>query len=79
MQIHLIDGTYELYRAYYGAPGATNAQGMEVGAARGLFRSLCSLLLEPETTHVAIAFDQVIESFRNDLFDGYKTGDGIEP
>ncbi|MEE3327550.1 MAG: 5'-3' exonuclease H3TH domain-containing protein [Myxococcota bacterium] len=79
MQIHLIDGTYELYRAYYGAPGATNADGMEVGAARGLMRSLTSLLLAPRTTHVAIAFDHVIESFRNQLFEGYKTGDGIEP
>lgn len=79
MQIHLIDGTYELYRAYYGVPGALSAEGLEVGAARGLMRSLCSLLLEVGTTHVAIAFDHVIESFRNDLFDGYKTGDGIEP
>ena len=79
MQIHLIDGTYELYRAYYGAPGALNAEGMEVGAARGLMRSLTSLLLKSGTSHVAIAFDHVIESFRNDLFEGYKTGDGIEP
>ena len=79
MQIHLIDGTYELYRAYYGAPGALNAAGMEVGGARGLMRSLTSLLLKSGTSHVAIAFDHVIESFRNDLFEGYKTGDGIEP
>lgn len=79
MQIHLIDGTYELYRAYYGVPSSLNAEGLEVGAARGLLRSLCSLLLEPGTTHVAIAFDRVIESFRNDLFDGYKTGEGVEP
>ena len=79
MQIHLIDGTYELYRAYYGAPGALNSAGMEVGAARGLMRSLTSLLLKSGTSHVAIAFDHVIESFRNDLFEGYKTGDGIEP
>ena len=79
MQIHLIDGTYELYRAYYGAPGALNSDGVEIGAARGLMRSLTSLLLEPGTSHVAIAFDHVIESFRNDLFEGYKTGEGIEP
>lgn len=79
MNIHLVDGTYELFRAYYGAPGATNTQGQEVGAARGLLRSLTALLGETGTTHVAIAFDTVIESFRNELFDGYKTGEGIEP
>ena len=79
MQVHLIDGTYELYRAYYGAPGSQNADGMEIGAARGLMRSLTSLLLEPGTSHVAIAFDHVIESFRNDMYEGYKTGEGIEP
>ena len=79
MQIHLIDGTYELYRAYYGVPGAQNHDGIEIGAARGLMRSLTSLLLEAGTSHVAIAFDHVIESFRNEMFDGYKTGDGIEP
>ncbi|MFP6639695.1 MAG: 5'-3' exonuclease H3TH domain-containing protein [Myxococcota bacterium] len=74
-----MDGTYELYRAYYGAPAASGASGQEVGAARGLLRSLAALLREPQTTHVAIAFDRVIESFRNDLFHGYKTGDGIDP
>lgn len=79
MQIHLIDGTYELYRSYYGAPRATAPDGREVGAVRGLLASLGSLLREPGTTHVAIAFDTVIESFRNELYAGYKTGDGIEP
>jgi 5'-3' exonuclease len=79
MQVHLIDGTYELFRAYYGAPGATAPDGREVGAARGLLRSLAALLREPGTTHVAVAFDHVIESFRNDLFAGYKTGEGIDP
>ena len=79
MQIHLIDGTYELYRSFYGAPPALSPDGQEVGGTRGLLRSLLSLLRSDECTHVAIAFDQEIESFRNDLFDGYKTGAGIDP
>jgi 5'-3' exonuclease len=79
MNVHLIDGTYELYRSFYGAPPAQAPDGREVGATRGLLASLGSLLREPSTTHVAIAFDTVIESFRNELYAGYKTGDGIEP
>ena len=79
MKIHLVDGTFELFRAYFGAPKATTAAGVEVGAVRGLLRTLSSLLAEDGCTHVAVAFDRVIESFRNDLFPGYKTGDGIEP
>ena len=79
MQIHLIDGTYELYRSYYGAPSARGPDGREVGGTRGLLRSLAALLRSGDCTHVAIAFDHVIESFRNDLFDGYKTGEGIDP
>ena len=79
MKVHLIDGTFELFRAYYGAPPSETADGFEVGAVRGLARSLLALLGEPGVTHVAIAFDHVIESFRNDLFPGYKTGDGIDP
>ena len=78
MKIHLIDGTYELFRAFYGAPSATAPDGREVGATRSLLRSLTMLLGQGDVSHVAIAFDQVIESFRNDLFDGYKTGDGID-
>ena len=78
MKVHLVDGTYELFRAYYGAPKRTNASGREVGACTGLLRSLLLLLREDDVTHAACAFDHVIESFRNDLFDGYKTGDGIE-
>jgi len=77
MKVHLVDGTYELFRAYYGAPSATAPDGREVGAARGLMRSLLSLLVSPDVTHVACAFDHVIESFRNDLFDGYKTSQGV--
>lgn len=79
MRLHLIDGTYELFRSFYGAPPATGTDGREVGASRGLLRSLLALLREPEVTHVAIAFDHVIESFRNELYAGYKTGDGIDP
>jgi 5'-3' exonuclease len=79
MRLHLIDGTYELFRSFFGAPSATSPDGREVGASRGLLRSMLALLREPEVTHVAIAFDQVIESFRNELYDGYKTGAGIEP
>jgi len=79
VKLHLIDGTYELYRSYYGAPKARGPKGNEVGAVRGLLRSMIALLRGDDVTHVAIAFDQVIESFRNQMFDGYKTGEGIEP
>ncbi len=75
----MIDGTYELFRSFFGAPPAKGSSGQEVGATRGLLRSMLALLREPDTTHVAIAFDHVIESFRNDLFSGYKTGAGIDP
>jgi 5'-3' exonuclease len=78
MKIHLIDGTYELFRHFYGAPSAVTDDGAEVGATRGLLRSLAAVLRQDEVTHVAIAFDHVIESFRNDLFPGYKTGEGID-
>ena len=79
MQVHLVDGTYELFRSYFGAPPAKGADGREVGATRGLMRSLFALLKQPDVTHVAVAFDTVIESFRNEMFDGYKTGEGLEP
>ncbi|MFO0681821.1 MAG: 5'-3' exonuclease H3TH domain-containing protein [Sandaracinus sp.] len=78
MKVHLVDGTYELFRAYFGAPPATTASGQEVGATRGVLRTLIHLLTAQGATHVGIAFDTVIESFRNELFAGYKTGDGIE-
>ena len=77
MRIHLVDGTYELFRAHFGAPGALGPHGSEVGATRGLLRSLLSLLREAGVSHVECAFDHVIESFRNDLFDGYKTSEGV--
>ncbi len=78
MRAHLLDGTYELFRAFYGAPGA-RANGKEVGATRALLRSFAAFLSDDGVTHVAAAFDTVIESFRNDLYDGYKTGVGIDP
>ncbi|MGH2582622.1 MAG: 5'-3' exonuclease [Anaerolineales bacterium] len=79
MKLHLVDGTYELFRNYYGAPPKKAPDGREVGAALGLLRSLVALLGQPGVTHVAYSFDHIIESFRNDLYSGYKTGEGIEP
>lgn len=78
MKVHLVDGTYELFRCYFGAPSKRNSQNREVGATRALVRSLAGWLRSGEVTHLACAFDTVIESFRNDLFAGYKTGEGIE-
>src|SRR4029453_5556386 len=78
-RVHLVDGTYELFRMFYGAPPSTGPDGREGGATRALLRSLLALLVDPEVTHVGVAFDHVIESFRNDLFDGYKTGAGVHP
>ena len=77
MKVHLVDGTYELFRAYFGAPPANAPDGRPVGAVLGLVRSFQSLLQEREVTHVACAFDTVIESFRNQLFPGYKTSEGV--
>jgi 5'-3' exonuclease len=79
MKIHLIDGTYELFRNYFGAPPKKAQNGQEVGATLGLLRSLLMLLMTPGVTHVGAAFDHVIESFRNGLYAGYKTGEGVDP
>ncbi len=79
VQIHLVDGTYELFRAFFGAPQAAAPDGREVGATRAFARSMLLVVSKEGATHVAVAFDQVIESFRNRLFKGYKTGEGIEP
>ena len=65
MKVHLIDGTYELFRAYFGAPSAKSPSGQEVGATRGLLRSMAALLRQDDVTHVAVAFDTTVESFRN--------------
>jgi 5'-3' exonuclease len=77
MRLHLVDGTYELFRAYFGAPQATAPDGTEVGATRGVLRSLHALLREDGVSHVACAFDHVVESFRNELYAGYKTSEGV--
>ena len=79
MKVHLIDGTYELFRSWFGAPEARSPAGQEVGATRGFLRSMASMLRDAEVTHLGCAFDQTVESFRNQLFDGYKTGEGLEP
>jgi 5'-3' exonuclease len=77
MKVHLVDGTYELFRAHFGAPAATGPDGVEVGATVGLVRSLRALRREAGVTHVAVAFDHVVESFRNRLYPGYKTAEGV--
>ncbi len=77
--LHLIDGTYELFRAHFGAPPRQTPEGWEIGAVHGIISSTLNLLSEPEVTHVGAAFDTVIESFRNLMYDGYKTGEGTPP
>ena len=79
MKIHLVDGTYELFRNHFGAPPRKAPDGREVGATLGLLRSLLMLVTSPDVTHVGVAFDHVIESFRNKLYSGYKTGAGVDP
>lgn len=79
MKIHLVDGTYELFRNHFGAPKKAALDGQQVGATLGLLRSLLALISRPEVTHIACAFDSVIESFRNELYPGYKTGEGVDP
>lgn len=79
MKIHLVDGTYELFRAHFGAPPKKAPNGQEVGATLGLIRSMLLLLSGPEVTHVAVAFDHVIESFRNKMYAGYKSSEGVDP
>lgn len=77
MKVYLVDGTYELFRHYFAVPKASDAEGREVGAVRGVLASLLAMMREG-VTHVGVATDHVIESFRNDLWAGYKTGEGVE-
>jgi 5'-3' exonuclease len=77
MDVHLIDGTYELFRHYYALPSARDRNGREVAAVRGVLRSVLGMIRDG-ATHVAVATDHVIESFRNGLWPGYKTAEGIE-
>ncbi|MDR9451978.1 MAG: 5'-3' exonuclease H3TH domain-containing protein [Acidimicrobiia bacterium] len=80
MRLHLLDATYELFRAFFGGgPDRQAPDGREVKGVVGLIESTLSLLRQPDVTHLAAATDQVIRSFRNDLFDGYKTGEGLDP
>lgn len=76
MKIYLVDGTYELFRHYYAVPSARDKEGREVGAVRGVLGSLLGMMKEG-ATHIAVATDHVIESFRNELWAGYKTGEGV--
>jgi 5'-3' exonuclease len=79
MQVHLVDGTYELFRQYLAPrPGHRDADGVEVGATRAVVGSVLGML-ESGATHVGVASDHIVESFRNDLWDDYKTGDGLDP
>lgn len=79
MRLHLLDATFELFRAFYALPYEAGPDGRPVNAVRGLINSTISLLRQPEVTHLGAATDHVIESFRNHMFDGYKTGEGIDP
>ena len=78
MEVHLLDGTYELFRHYYALPEHLDPSGLDVAAVRGVVGSVLGLL-EEGATHVGVATDHVIESFRNDLWPGYKDGSGIDP
>lgn len=78
MKVHLIDGTYELFRHYFALPSRRDADGREVGALVGVLRSVLSMIRDG-ATHLGVATDHTVESFRNNIYGGYKTGDGIEP
>ena len=78
MKVHLIDGTYELFRHYYALPSARDSSGQEVAAVRGVLSSVLGMI-KGGATHLAVATDHVIESFRNNLWPGYKTSEGVEP
>lgn len=78
MKVYLVDGTYELFRHYFAVPKARDERGREVGAVRGVLASLLAMM-RAGVTHIGVATDHVIESFRNDLWAGYKTSEGVEP
>jgi len=78
VDVHLIDGTYELFRHFFALPAATDLNGREVGAVRGVLNSVLSMI-ERGATHIGVATDHVVESFRNDLYPGYKTSEGVPP
>jgi 5'-3' exonuclease len=76
MDVHLIDGTYELFRHFFAVPPASDLHGKEIGAVRGVLHSVLSMI-ERGATHIGVATDHVVESFRNDLYPGYKTSEGV--
>jgi 5'-3' exonuclease len=78
MDVHLIDGTYELFRHFFALPSAVDANGQEIGAVRGVLNSVLSMI-ESGATHLGVATDHIVESFRNDLYPGYKTSEGVPP
>ncbi len=78
MQVHLVDGTYELFRHYFAVPSSKDSQGREVGALLGVLQSMW-ILMRDGATHIGVATDHVVESFRNKMWAGYKSGEGIEP
>jgi 5'-3' exonuclease len=78
MKVHLIDGTYELFRHYFALPSRVDTGGEEVGAIVGVLSSVLAMIRDG-ATHLGVATDHTVESFRNQMYDGYKTGDGIEP
>src|SRR5690242_13219184 len=78
MDVHLIDGTYELFRHFFAVPAAADVNGQEIGALRGVLTSVLSMI-ERGATHIGVATDHVVESFRNDLYPGYKTSEGVPP
>src|ERR1700689_1306820 len=77
MDVYLIDGTYELFRYFFAVPSAKDVNGQEVGAVRGVLASVLSMI-ERGATHLGVATDHVVESFRNDLYPGYKTSEGVD-
>src|SRR2546427_12933383 len=78
MNVHLIDGTYELFRHFFAVPSAADVNGREIGAVRGVLTSVLSII-ERGATHIGGATDHVVESFRNELYPGYKTSEGVPP
>jgi 5'-3' exonuclease len=78
MDVYLVDGTYELFRHFFAVPAAKDANGQEIGAVRGVLTSVVSMI-ERGATHIGVATDHVVESFRNDLYPGYKTAEGVPP
>lgn len=78
MDVHLIDGTYELFRHFYAVPAGADVNGQEIGAVRGVLTSVLSMI-DRGATHIGVATDHVVESFRNDLYPGYKTSEGVPP